>query len=224
MKFAPIACLILPLVPAIAGAEETRSLGAHEHGSGTLNIAFEGNSIAMEVEAPGADIVGFEHEATSDEDRKLIETAVANLGKPLDLFVLSAEAGCSVVSASVELHGDEEHDDHDDEHAHDDDHANEAKDDHAHDDDHEHDTKDDHDDEHHDDHADHEDEGAEHAEFHAEYALTCSDMSALSKIEFTYFERFPNALELDVQIVSAKGAQAHEVERDDPVLDLQSLF
>ncbi|WP_164658460.1 DUF2796 domain-containing protein [Tropicibacter sp. Alg240-R139] len=204
MKLAPIACLLLPLVPVAGVAEGTRTLEAHEHGSGTLNIAFEGNTIAMEIEAPGADIVGFEHAATTDEDRKSIEDAVSELARPMELFVLSADAGCSVVSASVEVHGDEEEEHHDDEH--------------------EHDAKDEHGDEDHNDHAEHEGEGIEHSEFHAEYELTCSDPAAVDKIEFAYFERFPNALELDVQIVSAKGAQAHEVERDEPVLDLRGMF
>lgn len=206
MKIAPITRLILPLVPAVlpvsAMAEGTRSLDAHEHGSGVLNIAFEGDTIAMEVEAPGADIVGFEHAASSDEDRALIEAAVSDLARPLDLFVLNSGAGCSVVSASVELHGDEgdDHDDHDE-------YAHEAKDDHD------------------DEHAEHDDEKrAEHSEFHAEYELSCSDLSAVDKIEFAYFNRFPNALELMVQIVSDKGAQAHEVERDEPVLDLPGMF
>lgn len=223
MKIAPITRLILPLVPAVlpvsAMAEGTRSLDAHEHGSGVLNIAFEGNTIAMEVEAPGADIVGFEHAASSDEHRALIEAAVSDLARPLDLFVLNGAAGCSVVSASVELHGDEgdDHADHDDDHAKEDGH-----DDH---DGHAHEAEEGHDDEHHDGHADHDDEkGAEHSEFHAEYELKCSDPSAVDKIEFAYFDRFPNALELQVQIVSDKGAQAHEVERDEPVLDLQGMF
>jgi len=41
---------------------------------------------------------------------------------------------------------------------------------------------------------------------------------------FAYFDTFPNALELEVQIVSDTGAKAFEVERDEPKLDLQGLF
>lgn len=235
MKIAPIACLLLTLVPAVAVAENTRSLGAHEHGAGVLNVAIEGNAIAMEFEAPGADIVGFEYKPSTDEDRKLIEAAKADLANPLQYFVLGAAAGCSVVEASVELHGDDEHHDHEEEHDHDD-HADEAKDGH---DDHAHDEhgQDDHDDHAHDDHDDHAEdakdnhdhaddkaEGAEHSEFHAQYQLTCDDLSAANEITFAYFERFPHARELDVQIVSPAGAQAFEVERDEPVLDLKGLF
>jgi len=170
-------------VPALA--QDSRELGAHEHGVGTLNIAIDGNSVAMEFEAPGADIVGFEYEAQSDVDLAAIDTALEKLIAPLDLFVLPDAATCSVVEARAELEGEGDHDDHDD----------------------------------HDGHDDHADE-AGHTEFHAEYVLSCDNPDALSDIEFAYFETFPNALEVEVQIITAAGAQAFEVERDAPVLDL----
>ena len=133
-------------------AEETRQLDAHEHGVGQLNIAFEGSTIAMELHAPGADIVGFEYQAQSDEDLASIDAALAVLAKPLDLFVLPDAAGCSVVDADAELESEEAHDDHDDH----DDHKEEGHDDH------DEDEHDDRDEEGHDDHDDHKDEHDEH--------------------------------------------------------------
>ncbi|MEP4198021.1 MAG: DUF2796 domain-containing protein [Aliishimia sp.] len=214
-------------------AEDTRELDAHEHGVGTLNIAIEGTTVAMAFEAPGADIVGFEYAAESDADLAAIDAAIATLGAPLDLFVLPNAAGCSVVEARAELeseddhddHGDEGHDDHDD---HDDHDKDEAHDDHGHkdhaDENHDDHAEEDHDDHEHDDHgdkdhADHADE-AGHTEFHAEYTLACDAPDALTEISFAYFEAFPNALEVEVQIITTSGAQAFEVERDAPVLDL----
>ena len=241
---------LLAAVPALA--DETRQLDAHEHGVGALNIAAEGSDVLMELEVPGADIVGFEYAAKTDADRKAVDAAVATLATPLDLFVLPAAAGCSVTEARAALemedeHAEHGHDDHDheehanDEHAHDkhdhdehahDDHGHEehAHDEHKHDDDHaehkdEHAHDDDHDHDHaaHDDDHDHADE-ATHSEFHATYRLTCADPQALDQIEFAYFDRFENALELEVQIVTGSGAQAFEVTREDPVLDLRNLF
>ena len=78
----------------------------------------------------------------------------------------------------------------------------------------------------HDDHdhdEDHADE-AGHTGFHAEYALNCGNPSALTDITFAYFETFENALEVEVQLVSSNGAQAFEVERDAPTLDLRGIF
>jgi hypothetical protein len=182
------------LLPTAAFAQQTRDLGAHEHGHSALNIALDGTQIAMELEAPGADIVGFEYEAKTAEDRARLDAAIAELSKPLALFVLPDAAGCTVISSSAGLIG--AHDAHDKEHAHGD-HADE-------------------------DHA--EEEGTEHTEFHAEYLLNCTDRGAIDRIEFTFFDVFPNAREVEVQMISDKGAQARDVGRDAPVLDLSGLI
>lgn len=183
MKPAPL--LIAILLPVSAFAQETRDLGAHEHGHSTLNIAFEGNRIAMELEAPGADIIGFEYAAQSAEDRAKLDAAIAELSKPLSLFALPDAAGCTVVSSTAGLHG--------------------ADDNHA---DHDHGTTD----------------HPSHAEFHAEYMLSCENPAAIDRIDFSYFQTFPNAQEVDVQMISDKGAQGYEVTRDAPVLDLSGLI
>lgn len=79
---------------------------------------------------------------------------------------------------------------------------------------------DDHDEIHADeDHAEHSEE-AGHTEFYAEYMLLCENPDGLTEIAFAYFKTFPNAQEVDVQIVTASGAQAFEVERTAPTLNL----
>lgn len=212
------------LVATPSFAEDTRALDAHEHGVGELNIAVDGNTVAMELHAPGADIVGFEYEATSAEDRAAIDAAVAVLARPLELFVLPAAAECSVTKASAGLESEEDHDDH----GHEDHAEGEKHEDHDHEDHAEGEKHEDHDDHGHEDHADgegHDDHAeASHTEFHAEYTLTCGNTEALTGIDFAYFNTFENALELEVQIISASGAQAFEVERDAPSLDLRGMF
>ena len=203
---------LIAAVPALA--EDSRQMDAHEHGVGALNIAIDGATVAMEFHAPGADIVGFEYAADSDADLAAIDAAVATLGAPLDLFVLPEAAACTVTEAHAELESEDGHDEHDEEHH--DEHEEEEHDDHAEED---HDGHDDHGDEDHDEHGDE----AGHTEFHAEYTLTCDNPDALTEITFAYFETFPNAKEVEVQIVTASGAQVFEVERDAPVLDLESL-
>ncbi|WP_299954150.1 DUF2796 domain-containing protein [uncultured Roseobacter sp.] len=204
--------LLLAVNAAPALAEDTRQLDAHEHGVGALNIAIDGTTVAMEFHAPGADIVGFEYAAESEADRAAVDAAVATLARPLDLFVLPAAAACSVTQASAELESEQAHDDHD-HHDHD---AHKDHDDHA-----EHSGHEDH--AEHSDHAAHAEE-AGHSEFHAEYTLTCADPTALTEISFAYFDTFENARELEVQVIAGSGAQAFEVERDAPALDLRSLF
>lgn len=175
--------------------EETRQLGAHVHGEGVLLIAVEGREVAMTLQAPGADIVGFEHAAKTDADRAALDAAKARLSEPLSLFVLPAAAGCAVSSVEVEyeVEGAAE-DDHDHDHGHD--HA-------------------------HDDHA-HDDHGAEatHAEFHADYTLACENPAAITAIDFAYFEAFEGAQKLDVSLAADAGQRAFEVTRGSASLSL----
>lgn len=199
MQYLLSSLALIVLGSTVAVAEESRGLGAHEHGSGTLNIAIEDDSIAMELEAPGADIVGFEYAARSATDRATVDSAISDLARPLDLFVLPAAAGCTVIEARIALIGEDEHD-------------------HAEADHHDHEE-----DEHHAEDA-HDEAEAEHTEFQAQYLMTCADPGAIDSIRFAYFERFQNALELEVQIVSDAGAQSFEVERDDGDLNLSGMF
>lgn len=220
-KLLPSALAII--AASAVSADESRQLSAHEHGVGQLDIAIENGQIAMELHAPGADIVGFEYAAESAEDRAKVDEAVATLARPLDLFVVPAAAGCTVVEASASLESEDEHEEHAEHEKEEHDHEEHAEEDHAHDE-HEHEEhaegEDAHDDHDHGDHAD----AAGHTEFHATYLLKCSDAEAASVIEFAYFDVFPNALELEVQVASDKGASTFEVERDAPTLDLRDMF
>lgn len=208
--------ILLSLLATPVLAEEKRELDSHVHGVGELNVAVAGDTVAMEFHAPGADIVGFEYAAETAEDRAVIADAIAVLARPLDLFVLPAAAECSVVEASAELELDDSHDEHGhDDHDHDKDVAEHDHDEHGHDKDHA-----GHDDHEHKEHAD----APGHTEFHAEYAMTCGNIGALKSITFAYFDTFENAQEVEVQIITASGAQAFEVERDAPELDLRGMF
>lgn len=176
-------------------ADETRQLGTHEHGVGLLDIAIEDQEIVMELRVPGADIVGFEHAATSDRDKLELEQALATLESPLELFVPPAAAGCTVSKAEVEVEAEDgdhhEHEEHGDAEA----------------------------DEHHGDHQ-HVVEDGGHREFHGSYTLVCADPVALTSVEMAYFEIFPNAHSLTIQLITVEGAQALEALREAPIVDL----
>ncbi len=92
-----------------AFAEEHRHLGAHVHGHGRLNIAIEDKTMSLELDVPAADIVGFEHEPKTPEEKSALEQAKATLANGLSLFTPSAEAQCTQKSAAVGMeaeHGD----------------------------------------------------------------------------------------------------------------------
>ncbi len=100
---------------------------AHVHGEGQGNIAIDGNRIFMALEFPGADIVGFEHEARSSDEKAAVARAIAQLGDPLQLLRFEADADCQVRTANAATEGEHEehegeehaeHDQHEDEEAH----------------------------------------------------------------------------------------------------------
>ncbi len=73
---------------------------------------------------------------------------------------------------------------------------------------------------HEEEHAEEHGEEATHSAFEAEYALTCDDPSAIESIDFAFFDRFPNAEEVEVNLVSERGQSSYEVARDRPRLAL----
>ena len=182
-----------------AMAEEHRQLGAHEHGHGKLNIAIEGKAVTMELEAPGADIAGFEHEAKTPEQKAVLEIANAQLAKPLDLFKIPASAGCTIKDAKVAVKSEEHDDDGDDDH----DKAGARDADHD---------------------AGHEGREHHHSEYHATYSLDCAAPENLSAIGFDYFNAFAGAQALTVNVITGKSQSTFEVTREKPLLDLSGLI
>jgi hypothetical protein len=72
-------------------------------------------------------------------------------------------------------------------------------------------------------HAEHEGEES-HTEFHAEYAITCDSPGDLGTIEFVFFERFPNAEEIELTVITESGQTRYQVERAAPRIDLKGLI
>ena len=194
--------IIFFIIASPVFSEDARQLNAHEHGIGVLNIAIEAPLVVMEFHAPGADIVGFEYAAKSDADLAAISAALKTLEAPLDLFVLPKAARCAVQAVQVELESDTDHGANEEDHqGHDDKH------------DHKHEDHDDHDEQKHA-------ASSGHTEFHAEYSLICSNIEALTQIDFAYFEVFPNSKQVALQLISQSGARAFDIKSGAPRLDL----
>ena len=199
--------LILSAMISVAAAEETRQVDKHEHGVGELNIAIEGSSINLEFMIPGADIVGFEYKAKSDEDISLVNTALTKFDDFNNIFKIPNTANCNLVEAEIAIN---QGDDHDDEHDHEEHEEHEEHDEHEHE---EHEEHDEH---------EHEEHGEEtHNEFVAHYSFTCGNVKEIDRINFTYFTTFPNSGELEIQFVSEMGSTSFEVEGDEPFINLK---
>ncbi|MEZ8628146.1 DUF2796 domain-containing protein [Vibrio splendidus] len=214
--------------------EEFRSHEAHVHGKVEVNIAQDGQELLVEVTAPGADVVGFEHAPETAEQKKVFEQAIAQLNKPEELFGFT-NASCTLKLKSVTNTLEDEHDDHEGhdhaEHGHDDheghDHAEHDHDDHkghdhaehGHDDhkghdhaEHDHDDHEGHDHaEHaHDDHEGHDHSEGGHGEFTVEYHYQCSDIEKLDTVNTQWFSKFSNTKSMTVNLLT-DSAQIQEV-------------
>ena len=105
-----------------------QNLDAHEHGSALITLAVDQKKFKIDFVAPGADIVGFEHPATSHTDKEKIEDALKKLNDLSNLLEIGTRAECEmiVVSAKLEEEGDSDnHTDHE-KHDHEDEHDHEA--------------------------------------------------------------------------------------------------
>ncbi|MEZ8119383.1 DUF2796 domain-containing protein [Vibrio splendidus] len=214
--------------------EEFRSHEAHVHGKVEVNIAQDGQELLVEVTAPGADVVGFEHAPETAEQKKVFEQAIAQLNKPEELFGFN-NASCTLKFKSVTNtleddhddheghdHAEGEHDDHEGhdhaEHDHDDhkdhDHAEHDHDDHKGHDHAEHDHDDheghDHAEHDHDDHEGHDHSEGGHGEFTVEYHYQCSDIEKLDTVNTQWFSKFSNTKSMTVNLLT-DSAQIQEV-------------
>ncbi len=102
--------LLLFALPAAAHSEKT--LKAHVHGSAQLTIAQESDkSLQVDLDSPADSIVGFEHKARSEKDKKTQAAALAKLEMGLPQLVeFPAELGCKVSDSKVGMEA-EEHED-----------------------------------------------------------------------------------------------------------------
>lgn len=78
------------------------SLDAHEHGAAEMDAALDGSTLEIELRSPAMNLVGFEHAANSDADKRKVADARNQLEQPDALFGLSAAAGCTLTETKLE--------------------------------------------------------------------------------------------------------------------------
>ncbi|EGQ8068413.1 DUF2796 domain-containing protein [Vibrio parahaemolyticus] len=171
----------------VATAEEYRQHSAHVHGHVEFNIAQDGSDLLLEITAPGADVVGFEHAPENAEQEKTLQHAAATLEDSNALFAINPQAQCEIEEVHVEhtLGGQHEEHEHHDHEGHD-------HDEHAH---HDHD-KHDHDSHEGHDHSEHSD----HGEFTVQYRFHCAQVGELSRIQTDWFNQFPSTESVNVNL------------------------
>lgn len=161
---------------------------AHVHGLAELTLVLEGNTLELELESPAANIVGFEHRASTPEQRGLADEAKAILESPQALFTF-AGTRCELKQANVDVSSVMN--------TTDDDHANHAEEDH-HEKQHDHDTE----------HNRHSEAYDTHSEIRAHYHFDCKQGSELTAVSVKLLDHFPGIENLNAMWVtdSRQGA------------------
>ncbi|HFQ5384814.1 TPA: DUF2796 domain-containing protein [Vibrio vulnificus] len=164
---------------ALASAQEGfRQHDAHVHGQVEFNIAQDGHDLLLEITAPGADVVGFEHAPENTEQENQLKAAVEKLSQADLMVQINEAAKCTIENVSVtHTLGGQEHDDHE----HHDNH------------------------EHHDDHG-HEHDG--HGAFTVEYQYHCDNVAALNALETDWFKQFPATQAIQANVLTDKVQSA----------------
>jgi len=96
-------------------AEETRQVDKHEHGVSELNIAIQSNTMVLEFMIPGADIVGFEYEAKSEQDKATVNAALTKFDDYNNIFIIPTNSKCLLVSSKININQEDDHDEHQEE-------------------------------------------------------------------------------------------------------------
>jgi hypothetical protein len=101
--------LLLMFSFGIGAAAEKRHRDAHVHGVAEINIAVEGTKATVEFRAPAESVMGFEHEAKSESDKKKRDAALEQLrAKGGQMVVFDPKLGCKssdMKTAIVETKG-----------------------------------------------------------------------------------------------------------------------
>lgn len=197
-RFILILLTLISLHSAYANETDHRHAAAHQHGKGILNIVLEGSTLLMELEAPGADIIGFEHTPKTAAEKRAVNQALAYLEDPLTLFRISKEANCKLKASKLNVGVLSE----------------ETKETH---------TRELREREHreqHGKHHDHKDEES-HNEVRAQYSLNCTNLKALRSIDFQYFSYFKAAKMLQVNFISSITQTSFEVYDENPILKIR---
>jgi hypothetical protein len=192
-----IVCVVGPNLSNIQAAE-FRHHEAHEHGVAHMNVAFEGNELYIELISPAANIVGFEHQPRTQEQKAAVKAAIKKLEAGEKLFELPSGVGGRLVKSKVhtDINNDSGHE------------SDETKS-------HEHDVMsrkagNEAEKHGHEDHQ-HGDANERHSEFKAEYHFVCKKPEKLAYVEVMLFSIFSGIEHIEVQLLTGNKQTAFEL-------------
>lgn len=181
-----------------AESHEHEQHGTHEHGVATLSIAVGGEGVEIMLASPAANLVGFEHAASSVEDKQKLADAKTKLEAGTNLFHMNKAAGCKLKNAEVvsalldngEAHADDE------KHAKHEHEEGEKHSKHAHDE-------------------DRDKEGKTHNDMDVSWLFACAKPDKIEEVSVKLFSVFPGGFhKIKAEWVTTTGASAQELNKD----------
>lgn len=89
-----IALLVLSVAGGSASADELHDHGKHVHGEVTVNIAVDGRTLALEIDAPAAQALGFEKSPRDDRERAAVKAVDDWFRSGRNMLGVPPAAGC----------------------------------------------------------------------------------------------------------------------------------
>lgn len=168
----------------MGGAAEKRHHEAHVHGVAEVNIAIDGSKADVEFRAPAESVMGFEHEAKSESDKKKRDAALRTVQTKISqMVVFDPKLSCKfseVKTAIVEEKG-EPGKTQSDKSAHG--HKDQKK-------------------------------TAEHREVRATFSAACDKTLAGSRVTFGVHKTFPAIGEIKVQVLGDAKQSGATIKKD----------
>jgi hypothetical protein len=107
MLYRTLSVLTLSLGLLIASegfAAEKRRAQSHAHGVAEINIVVEGKRVVVEFHAPSESVMGFEHEAKSESERKKRDAALKLINEKFpEMVILERKTGCRPEEGKVAI-------------------------------------------------------------------------------------------------------------------------
>ncbi len=99
-----ISISLLVLLVVVTKPALGESLDAHIHGVAELTIALEENTLEIEFHSPSANLIGFEHKASTAKEKQAVTQAETLLTSPKELFGFEG-VSCHVTKVIVDVSG-----------------------------------------------------------------------------------------------------------------------
>ena len=101
-KTRPILSLAAGALLAFGLTAPAMAQNAHVHGAARLELTVDGQRVSLRLESPLQNLLGFEHAPRTDREKAAVKTMTERLGRPDELFALTAAARCKAGTTHID--------------------------------------------------------------------------------------------------------------------------